>query len=632
MQPRIESLLSARLFLAPQPVGDRLYFVSNLSGRFSLYVMDVTGSVPEPLLPADVSLPNPHHLGGLVVFRVLPLLGRILLMLDHDGDENYQPVFVPIAGGLPEPVFGDRFAGQQVLCTYCDPKTNGALFVVDPRRDPTYTAWRARLAERTLTQLGASIYGSTPVAQAPDIKTVLLEDQYTFGDSALYLWHEGEGERRLLFGRPLEERAAGESVPPAGIRTPHIVGDSVLMVTSLFDDSYGPACYPLDAPDAVAPVEVVGLRHSGLGELEAVSHEPGEPPTLSYNVNGASWVYEGEYDGAARRFTVTRVLVGEGPLAGGVLESIHYDAQGGRYALSFSSAVSPAQLYTIERDGDLRQLTRERPIGIPLHLLSPGAECTYTSHDGLRIPARLYLPAPALGFAGPRPVVFYVHGGPQSQERPDFTWFSMALIQYFTLRGFAVWVPNVRGSSGYGLEYMKRVDHDWGGQDRLDHIAALEYLRGDPRLDLARVGVMGRSYGGYMTLTLAGRHPEHWQAACDMFGPYNLFSFIARLPATWQTYFHIAVGHPERDRDLLAERSPSTHLHNLACPLLVIQGANDPRVTEPESRDVVEALRAQGKQVEYVVYADEGHDVITYPNRVDCYSRIVDFFAAHLHP
>jgi dipeptidyl aminopeptidase/acylaminoacyl peptidase len=92
------------------------------------------------------------------------------------------------------------------------------------------------------------------------------------------------------------------------------------------------------------------------------------------------------------------------------------------------------------------------------------------------------------------------------------------------------------------------------------------------------------------------------------------------------------VGHPERDRDLLAERSPSTHLHSLACPLLVVQGANDPRVTEPESRDVVEALRALGKQVEYVVYADEGHDVIARPSRVDCYSRIVDFFAAHLRP
>ena len=117
-----------------------------------------------------------------------------------------------------------------------------------------------------------------------------------------------------------------------------------------------------------------------------------------------------------------------------------------------------------------------------------------------------------------------------------------------------------------------------------------------------------------------------------MFGPYDMFTFMARLPETWQTYFYEAVGHPERDREFLVERSPSTHIHNLACPLLVIQGANDPRVVERESRDVAERLQAEGKTVEYVVYGDEGHDVIKYANKVDCYSRIVEFFRAVLRP
>ncbi|MCX7707051.1 MAG: prolyl oligopeptidase family serine peptidase, partial [Anaerolineae bacterium] len=247
-----------------------------------------------------------------------------------------------------------------------------------------------------------------------------------------------------------------------------------------------------------------------------------------------------------------------------------------------------------------------------------------------RVSARLYLPAAERGFTGPRPVIFYIHGGPQSQERPDFTWFSMPLIQFFTLNGFAVFVPNVRGSHGYGLDYMKRVDHDWGGLDRLDHVAAFEHLKADPRLDMTRVGVMGRSYGGYMTLTLVGRHPELWKAAVDMFGPYNLLTFLERIPETWKTYFHLAVGHPERDRDFLVERSPSTHLHNLACPLLVIQGRNDPRVRADESRDLVEALRSQGKQVEFLVFENEGHDVTRFENKVRCYNEIVRFFGEHL--
>jgi dipeptidyl aminopeptidase/acylaminoacyl peptidase len=149
---------------------------------------------------------------------------------------------------------------------------------------------------------------------------------------------------------------------------------------------------------------------------------------------------------------------------------------------------------------------------------------------------------------------------------------------------------------------------------------------------MSRAGVMGRSYGGYMTLTLAGRHPELWRAAVDMFGPYNLFTFLERIPEAWKTYFYLALGHPEQDRDWLIERSPSTYLGNLACPMLVIQGRNDPRVRAGESQDVVESLRAQGKQIEFLLFENEGHDVTRLENKVRCYDEIVRFFAEHLRP
>jgi pimeloyl-ACP methyl ester carboxylesterase len=627
---RIESLLSARQFVHPQVVGDRLYFISDLSGRLSLYVMDVRGSVPEPLLPPDIALPNPHHLGGSVAFQVLPKLGQILLMLDRDGDENYQPMFLPIDGGRPEPVFGDRFAGQQVFCAICDPERLLALFTVDPRNSPIYTTLRADLATLETVDLGSSVYSNAPAGYNADLTTVVLADQYTFGDSVLYLWREGEGERRLLFGRPIDQRTPGEQAPPNGTGIAYPLQRGVFCTSALFDDSYGLAYFPFNDPDAIQPVAIDGLAHSGAGELVNMTHRSDNRYTVEYNIDGSSWAYEGTFDETSRTFTVQRALVGQGDLSDGVLESLDFEPASDRYALSFSTATSPAQLYLLEPDGVLRRLTNERLLGVPPSALSRGEDYPYTSHDGLRISARLYLPAAELGYEGPRPVIFYIHGGPQSQERPDFTWFSMPLIQFFTLNGFAVWTPNVRGSSGYGMDYMKRVDHDWGGQDRLDHVAAYELLRQDARLDMDRVGVMGRSYGGYMTLTLLGRHPELWQAGVDMFGPYNLTTFIDRLPETWKTYFYQAVGHPERDAEFLAERSPSTYLSNLACPLLVMQGAHDPRVIERESRDVVERMQAEGKTVDYVVYADEGHDVLKYVNKVDCYNRIVDFFAQHL--
>ncbi len=326
------------------------------------------------------------------------------------------------------------------------------------------------------------------------------------------------------------------------------------------------------------------------------------------------------------------MLVGEGDLAGGVLHGLHYDERSGRFALAFCTATMPTQLYVLDAEGGPpARKTSERPLGIAPELLAAGEDASFASHDGLRVSARLYLPSPELGYEGTRPLVYYVHGGPQSQERPNFAWFSMPLIQMLTLEGFAVFVPNARGSTGYGLSYTKHVDRDWGGLDRLDHVHAMtEVLPRDSRVDVERAGVVGRSYGGYMTLMLAGRHPELWRAAVDMFGPYDLISFSQRIPETWKPYFTLALGDPERDRDFLVERSPRTTVGDISSPLLVIQGQNDPRVVEPESHDLVEGLRELGKDVEYLVFEDEGHDVLKLPNRVRCYDAIVGFFSEHL--
>jgi len=627
---KVESLFAARLFLNPQVVGDRLFFLSDLSGRLSLYAMDKGGSVPEPLLPPNIALQNPALMGGYS-FYVFPDWGRIIVMIDQDGDENYQPYTIPLTGGIPEPLFGERFAGKQLFLSHVDVERNVAGFNVDGRTVPDQEAYLVDLETLELTHLGTSIYGNYIGDVTPDHEKALLADSYTAGDTVLFLWERGAGERRLLYGTPLEAREPGMEVPLTGFRsmtfTPE--GEGVVLTTALFDDRFGLAYFPLDDPGTLQPIAIDGTAHTGVGELDYVKHLTGDRYFIKYNIDGVSWGYVGALDVDALRFTVEETLIGEGALANGVAQSLHYEKATGVFALAFSTAISPAQLYTIE-EGEIIQHTRERVLGIPQDYLSAGEDASFISHDGLRVSARLYLPAPALEYEAPYPVIFYIHGGPQGQEKPDFTWFSMPLIQFFTLNGFAVFVPNVRGSTGYGMDYMKRVDRDWGGQDRLDHVAAFEQLRADPRLDMARAGVMGRSYGGYMTLMQVAWHPDLWRAACDMFGPYNLFTFMERLPETWKTYFYIALGHPERDKDFLTERSPSTKLDQLACPMLVIQGRNDPRVVAEESIDLVQNLQAQGKDVEILVMENEGHDVLKYENKVWVYNAIVDFFKRHL--
>src|SRR5215831_14498566 len=146
MPVSIESLLAARLFVAPKLLGDRIFFLSNLGqgGHLSLYAMDMDGSVPEPLLPARIAVQNPELIGG-EVFKLFPKLGKILLMLDHDGDENYQPMLIPIEGGIPEPAFGDTFANYRMNCLETDPERNLAYLNGDAHGERMYTSFQVNL-------------------------------------------------------------------------------------------------------------------------------------------------------------------------------------------------------------------------------------------------------------------------------------------------------------------------------------------------------------------------------------------------------------------------------------------------------------------------------------------------------
>lgn len=630
---RIESLLSARLFMSPQIVGDRIFFVSNLSGRMSLYAMDAGGGVPEPLIPPDIALQNPLLMAGYS-FTVLPKLGKIVLMLDNNGDENYQPVVLPIEGGYPEHIFAEELADKRAHMLEADLKKNVLYFFAESRKEQLNHAYQADLGRGRIKELASSAYGPWfDSANESHTKAVLAEG-YTAGDNILFLWEQGKNKRRLIFGKPLEKRKEGEKVQPSGMGNCQFVdSDKRLLLTHyLFDDSGGLGLIDLSKPQQVEPVAVKGLVHNGKGMLESLRRLGGKRYSLCYNIDGCSWLYEGTYSSAAREMKIDLVIAGRGKLSSGMLQSYRYDESGKVWAMSYSTATSPAQLYTV-KGKNVQMHTRERVLGIPPGWLSEGEDASFKSFDGTRVSARLYLPPKSLKFEGPRPLVYYVHGGPQSQERPDFAWFSMPLIQFLAINGFAVFVPNVRGSSGYGLSYMKQVDRDWGGKDRLDHVHAMtEILPQDWRLDLSRAAVIGRSYGGYMTLTLASRHPRLWAAAVDMFGPYDLLKFYERMPETWKPTFALTMGDPVRDHDFFIERSPRTYIEQVRCPLLVIQGKNDPRVVERESRDLVEGLKAKGKEVEYLVFEDEGHDVIKFPNKVRCYNVITEFFWRRLSP
>lgn len=635
--PFIESFMSARLFLRPQLVDNLIYFLSNISGHISLYRMKLGGSVPQPLLPPHIALQNPHLLEGKSFF-VFPKINKIVVMIDQNGDENYKPMTIPLDGGFPEPVFESAFQKARVFLTLCDSQTNHLYFSAARHDKSIYESYQANLETGEIQMLAEGPWGKVISGVNNTHDQVILEDNYTIGDSSFYLWSKQHSEQKPILGVPIENRNTNTNIILNGISHPWFVENdqSLLFITSLFEDKKGLGYLSFNKPQELKPVKILHCKHTGHGELIKFDHTRENHYTLEYNVDGCSWLYEGLFDREKLELNIIHTLCGQFPLSEGVLDSSSYDSTSDRFVISFSSAVSPTQIYTIgDSDRDIiERPTDETILGIQTEYLSPGEDASYISFDGTRISARLYLPSASTGFTGPYPLVYYVHGGPQSQERPDFAWFSMPLIQFLTLNGFAVFVPNVRGSTGYGLKYTKQVDKDWGGKDRQDHVYAMEViLPKDKRLDTSRSGVVGRSYGGYMSLTLAGRHPELWKAAVDMFGPNNLLTFSERIPETWKPYYNIVLGNPQdpTDQQFMLERSPQTYIHNIQCPLLVIQGKNDPRVVEKESNDLVDFLKSQGKQVNYLVFENEGHDVLKYENRVTCYNAITEFFQKHLN-
>ncbi len=628
---RIESLMSARLFMSPQRVGEEIYFVSNLSGHNSLYKMKWGGSVPQPLLPPQIALQNPVLMGG-EPFAVFPKLEKIIVMIDRDGDENYLPMEIPLEGGYPKHAFNGFFKENRCYLG-SEVEDDKAIIVADSRKEQMQDTYLGDLKSGEVKLLAKSKYGYSPTCHSDDYSKFILLQGYSAGDTVMFLWENDE--LHTLYGKPMEERDVGEEVQLTGFGSTEFVNgdESVLFKTAIFSDTYSLAVMDLDRPGDMREVSFKGAVHQGKGEFVYHKHLRKDKYLIKFNIDGISWLYIGKYDHEKGRMKLKYVLSGEGELSKGVVENIRYEKRSKGFALGFSSATTPSQIYTVEKDGTLERHTDERILGIPEDYLSPGEDFPFESFDGLRVSARLYMPSEKLGYQGKRPLVYYIHGGPQGQEKPDFTWFSMPLIQFMTLNGFAVFVPNVRGSSGYGLDYMKRVDRDWGGKDRLDHVHAMkEVLPKDDRIDTNRAGVVGRSYGGYMTLVQAFRHPDLWSAAIDMFGPYDLVSFSDRIPPTWKPYFKIAIGDPAipQDRERLLEMSPKTYQNELGCPLLVIQGRNDPRVVAQESIDLVENLKGQGKEVDIHVFENEGHDVLKFENRVTVYNMIRDFFSKHL--
>jgi len=326
-------------------------------------------------------------------------------------------------------------------------------------------------------------------------------------------------------------------------------------------------------------------------------------------------------------------------LPGNVAGGVSFGPDGDRLALSSSGRslntnVSVVDVTALggagEEDdgaaaaGAVTRWTRASTAGIPRETFVEPELVRYESFDGREIPAFLSLPPSEPG-AGV-PVVVDIHGGPESQRRPSFS----GLIQYFLAGGYAVFEPNVRGSSGYGKAYTHLDDVE----KRMDAIrdvgAALDWLEDHPAVDPDRIVAKGGSYGGFMVLAALAEFPDRWAAGVDSVGIANFVTFLENTGAWRRELREAEYGSLAEDRELLESISPINNADRIEAPLFVLHGANDPRVPVGEAEQIAREVRERGVPVEKLIFDDEGHGISKLENRVEAYSRVVAFLDEHV--
>jgi dipeptidyl aminopeptidase/acylaminoacyl peptidase len=297
------------------------------------------------------------------------------------------------------------------------------------------------------------------------------------------------------------------------------------------------------------------------------------------------------------------------------------------WLVAVDADVAPTKYYTYNRDSKKSEFLFSVRPELEKHTFSPMKFVEITTSDGLTLPCYLTLPVGV----DPKnlPMVLNVHGGPWARDE----WGFNPEVQWMANRGWAVLQVNFRGSTGFGKAFVNAGNNQWGDKMQDDLTEAVQWAVKQGYADPSKVAIYGGSYGGYATLAGAAFTPELYACGVDIVGPSNIMTLIASVPPYWEPLlklFHHRVGDPAADSARLHEQSPLFSADKIRIPLLIGQGANDPRVKQAESEQIVAALKANEQYVEYVVYPDEGHGFARPENRLDFYGKSEKFMNKYL--
>ncbi len=562
--------------------GRRVSFLTDITGVTQVWVVSAGGGWPEQLTFYEERVAGASR---------SPVEDKVLFSLDAGGNERMQLYL--LGGGEERDLTGDPdaihysggFAPDGRRIAYTATRRNGVDFdvYVQDLDDEPALVWEVG-GYHTIADWGS------------DGLSLIVSRHHSNLNNDLYRLDLESGETRLLTPHEGDARFSGACVTPDG---------SALYLATDRDGDF------------------LRLARLNLATLEIEYLTPD-----NRDVEGVELSRDGRYLVAARNvegYSDLMLFTGSGrrmptpEVPPGILGGFDFSPDSERLAFTLTAPDRNPDGWVLDLPaGEPRRLTYSSTAGIPRSTFRRPSVIRYPSFDGREIPALFYEPREENA-----PVIVNVHGGPESQSRPLFA----PVTQYLLNRGYAVFAPNIRGSTGYGKAYT-HLDDVRLRMDSVEDLAHAAYWLREKGHE--KIGVMGGSYGGFMVLAALTECPDLWSAGVDIVGIANLVTFLENTGSYRRALRESEYGTLENDREFLESISPIHKAEQIAAPLMVIHGKNDPRVPVGEAEQIVDRVRSNGGAVEYLLYDDEGHGLAKLKNRLDAYPRIAAFLDHHL--
>ncbi|MBL8521770.1 MAG: S9 family peptidase [Betaproteobacteria bacterium] len=576
----------------------RVLFHSDESGTYNVYSIPSGGGKAEQL---TASAKDSNY-----AVSYFPNDDRFLFTRDSGGNE-LNHLFVRELDGKEK----DLTPGDKLKAAFRAWHPEGvAFYVTTNERDAKFFdlyRYDAKTYERTL--LFKNEKGLDIEAISRDEKWIALAKTNTTIDNDMYLFDVAKGELKHLTPHTGNVRYSPETFDPASKRL-------------LFLSDEGSEFARLKAYD-LATGQVKEHEKADWDIAFTYYSRDGRYRVTGINEDGSRVIRMVEVDGAAEK------PVALPKLPAGMIFGVTFSKSGTKMAFALNGDRSPSNLFTYDfKAKKLAQLTQTLSKDVNPNDLVEAEVVRFKSFDGMVIPS-IFLKPHGASATNKVPAIVWVHGGPGGQTTRGYS----SMMQYLANNGYAVLGINNRGSSGYGKTFFAADDKKHGREPLWDCIEAKTYLASLGTIDPERIAIMGGSYGGYMTVAAMAFRPEAFKVGVNIFGVTNWLRTLESIPPYWESFrkaLYEEIGDPVKDREFLIATSPLFHAKEIRMPLIVIQGANDPRVIKSESDDIVEAVKKNGVPVEYVVFPDEGHGFSKPKNNMEANKKIVEFLDKHL--